>query len=300
MSAEGDPPARRERLADLRRELSSLGFRPSRRLGQNFLLDAGLHEAVCRAAEVAPGEGVIEIGVGMGFLTRALLDRGARVLGFEIDERLVKIARRVFGPDDEVELVVGDALAGKHRLAPRLEQALEADPAASVVANLPYAVSGPLLALLAEREQPPPRVTVLVQLELAERLCARPAERAWGPLSARVQAAFSPRIVRRVPPSSFWPRPKVESAIVRLDRRPDALEPRARRHLSAAVAQLLPRRRQVIRRVLGDLLGDRRRAEQILGELGIPPDRRVQGLGVAELAALGAVLGPAGPPDEAG
>ena len=124
-----------------------------------------------------------------------------------------------------------------------------------LVANLPYKISAPLLAVLAELENPPRRMSVLVQREVAERICAEPGTSAWGPLSVQLQVAHRVHRGRDVGPGAFWPRPQVESASVHLERRPDAPGREELLLLRERVAGLFQRRRQALGRGLGDLLG---------------------------------------------
>ncbi len=269
-----------------RERLAALGFHPSRRLGQNFLLDANLARALVRDAGVEAGDFVLEVGPGLGFLTRPLLEAGARVLAVEIDGRLLEILREDLGGHEGLELVGADVLAGKHELDPRVRAALPRSGPWRLVANLPYSISAPLLALLGELPCPPTALDVLVQLEVAERLCARPGTRAWGPLGVRLQAAYEAGLGRRLGPAQFWPRPQVESAVVQLRRRPDAPSGDQQARLSGLVTGLFHRRRQKLLRVLGDLLGSREAAAGLLAELEIDPGLRAETLEVETLRAL--------------
>lgn len=203
----------------LRALLSARGFQPSRLRGQNFLLDENILRAIVRDAEVAPGDRVLEVGCGPGTLTACLLDAGAEVLSVEIEPRLLSIARERIDPRASWRAIEGDVLASKSRLAPELEAALEEWESFDLVANLPYAITTPLLVLLAGRATPPRRMTVLVQREAADRLCAEPGSKAFGAATVRLGARYRARIVREVGRQVFWPRPQVDSAVVRLDLR---------------------------------------------------------------------------------
>ncbi|MFT4543108.1 MAG: 16S rRNA (adenine1518-N6/adenine1519-N6)-dimethyltransferase, partial [Planctomycetota bacterium] len=226
--------------------LADVGFHPSRRLGQNFLLDENVVRAIAHAADLRAGEPVLEVGPGCGFLSVHLAHSGAKLLAVEIDPRLADVARSFLEPYSDVTLIECDVLAGKHKLAPEVEAALPADGEWQLVANLPYSISGPLLALMAAREHPPRSMTVLVQLEVADRLVAEAGTRAWGPLSISVQSAYRGARVRTVGPQNFWPRPKVDSAVVRFERL-DELPPLALRERRVSlVARLFQRRRQAL------------------------------------------------------
>jgi 16S rRNA (adenine1518-N6/adenine1519-N6)-dimethyltransferase len=286
MSSAGEEPLA---WSEAKARLSAAGFRPSRRLGQNFLLDDNLARALVRDAGVQPGDHVLEVGPGLGFLTGPLLDAGAEVLAVEIDGRLYELLLESLGGSSRLRVVHADALARKHQLAPEVQALLPASGPWRLVANLPYSVSAPLLVVLSELENPPTSMSVLVQLEVAERVCAAAGSGDWGPLSARLQAAYEVRLGREVGPGMFWPRPKVESAVAHLSLRPEAAseEGRARRReLSELVAGLFQRRRQALGRVLGDLAGDREGALALLSELGIEPGIRAETLALEVLEAL--------------
>ncbi|MCY2960951.1 MAG: 16S rRNA (adenine(1518)-N(6)/adenine(1519)-N(6))-dimethyltransferase RsmA [Planctomycetota bacterium] len=277
--------------AALREELVQAGFRPSRRLGQNFLLDENLLRAIVRDAGVEPGARVLEVGPGLGFLTRHLLTAGARVTAVEIDPRLAERTETVFANTPGFDLVRGDVLASKHTFAPAVLARIAPPEPWHLVANLPYAVSGPVLAIAASLPHPPSTMTVLVQLELAQRIVASAGGDDWGPLSIRLQVAYAARIVRRVPPELFWPRPQVDSALVRLDVRADPLPPVERVRLSALVERLFQRRRQRLARVLGEIAGRGTAGREWAVQAGLTGDERAEDLPLETLRRL-AGLGP--------
>jgi len=246
----------RDPFARYLERMAAIGFRPSSTLGQNFLLDPSLHRWLADAAGAGPLDTVIEVGVGLGFLTRELCQRAGRVLGVEIDARLLQLAQEELGDRDNLRWVLGDALGGPgHALHPEIAAALTAVPAAGsrvlLVANLPYAVAGPLLAEVAAAPALPARAILLVQRELAERIAAPHGSEAYGSLSATLQCLFVPKVLRQVSPQVFRPRPKVWSAVLQLDLRTDlpadlALAA-ARRSYGVFVRQLFQQRRKVLR-----------------------------------------------------
>ena len=246
------PPAR-DPFSRYRDQLAAVGFRPSTSRGQNFLLDASLHRWIAEQAGAGAQDTVVEIGVGLGFLTRELAVSAGKVLAVEIEPRLLDIARRELGDRANVEWLLADALGGPGRtLAPRISEVAEQrEGLLMVVANLPYSVSGPMLAELAQLEQAPDRVVVLVQRELGQRLAAKVGDERYGGLSALVQSLFEVRSLRDVSPSVFRPRPKVWSSIVRLERLaqvPDELVPAdARRRFARFVRRLFGQRRKTLR-----------------------------------------------------
>ncbi len=219
------PPGRSE----LQALLGAEGLRPSARFGQNFLVDPALLAAVPRDAGVVPGERVLEVGPGVGSLTVPLLDTGAEVLAVEVDRGLADLLRRRLAAplvEGRLRLVEGDVLDRDERCHPEVEDWWAAGPPPRVVSNLPYAISGPFLARLPGR--PLAGATLLLQREVADK-AAGPRDPAgpWSPLAVRLRLGFTVRLGRRVPPEVFWPRPRVDSAFLHLEPRPDALPPAA-------------------------------------------------------------------------
>lgn len=240
-------------------KMAAAGFRPSSTLGQNFLLDPSLHRWLAERAAPTAADIVVEIGVGLGFLTRELAQHAKRVVGIEIDERLLSLTRDELRDVSNIEWILADALDGPGRsLLPAIAAAGQAAVVAGgrflVVANLPYSVSGPLLAELAALDPLPARAVLLVQKEMAMRVAARPGTADYGGLSANVQAAFATQVLRDVSPQVFRPRPKVVSAVLQLDRRDDAAAALAsgasRRDFGTFVRQLFQQRRKVLRKTL--------------------------------------------------
>jgi 16S rRNA (adenine1518-N6/adenine1519-N6)-dimethyltransferase len=247
----------RDSFARFREVLEAIGFRPSSSLGQNFLLDPTLHRVIAQSAGAGEHDVVLEIGVGLGFLTRELAAVAASVVGVEIDKRLFEVASRELAGFPNVQLVRADALGGPGgTIAPEAVDAvrsrLHTGGRLLVVANLPYSVSGPLLAELCCLDPLPSRILVLVQKELGQRLAAPHGTGDYGSLSALCQALYRVRILRDVPPQVFRPRPKVVSALVELVRREDLAlpDPAARRSLARFLRALFQQRRKVLRTTL--------------------------------------------------
>lgn len=253
MSSERDP------FTDYLARMEAVGFRPSSVLGQNFLLDPSLHRWIVDRAGPGPADTVVEIGVGLGFLTRELALRAGKVLAIEIDPRLFQIAQAELADRPNIQWLLRDALDGPGRtLVEEVAIAGRAAEAAGgrllVVANLPYAVSGPLLAELVALDPLPARAVVLVQKELAQRVAATCGQSDHGGLSTSVQAVFTAKLLRDVPPQVFRPRPKVMSSLLELQRREGSalaqLDGPSRRQFCAFVRQLFQQRRKVLRTTL--------------------------------------------------
>jgi len=278
------PLARRPPWAEFRRALEQVGFRPTKARGQNFLLDGNIVRAIARDAGVGPGDRVVEIGAGCGFLTFELARLGVDLVSFEVDERLHRVASGFLRPFPDVRLVLDDCLPGKHELSPALQAALPRDRPWHLVSNLPYGIAAPLIGELGALEHRPASVTVLVQREVAERLLARPGEPAWGAISARLAPWYRGRLARDVPASLFWPRPRVASAVARLALRPDPEPPPP--GYAALVDGLLRHRRKQLRGALAQVVGDPHEADLRLQRAGLDPTRRPGELAPAELFRL--------------
>jgi len=268
---------------EFRAALEAQGFHPSKRLGQNFMLDVNTARAIVADAELPPEADVVEVGVGCGFLSCELVAAGHRLLGVEVDRRLFEIAKEFLEPlaaesSGSVELIRADALAKKRALAPELLERLpEGDW--HLVSNLPYSIASPLMVSFARLERPPKSMTVLVQLEVAERLAAEPGGGAWGGLSAKLGLVYDARLVRKVGPQLFWPPPKVDSAVARFalrDERPTDAELAA---ADALIDVCFQARRKALGGTLGRFLGDKPRALAALEQLGIDPSARPESLG---------------------
>lgn len=247
----------RDPFASFLARMEAVGFRPSSVLGQNFLLDPTLHRFLADRAGPTLADTVVEIGVGLGFLTRELAARAGAVLAVEIDARLLQLAREDLAAAANITWVLADALSGPDRsLHPAIAAAA---PAAAggrtlVVANLPYSVSGPLLAEICALPQLPARCVLLVQKEMAQRVAAPADDPDYGGLAVQVQALYRARLVRDVGPQVFRPRPKVVSAVLELELRTDSpLAGRVgaeRRNFGVFVRQLFQQRRKALRTTL--------------------------------------------------
>jgi 16S rRNA (adenine1518-N6/adenine1519-N6)-dimethyltransferase len=253
--------------------------RPAKALGQNFLIDPNLARAIAAEAGAAPGVRVVEVGAGLGSLTVALADAGAEVVAIEFDRRLQPALAEVVGGLPGVRIVAADAM--------KMDWAAELGEGRWMMcANLPYNIATPLVLELLERAPGIETFVVMVQREAGERLTASPGEEAYGAVSVKVAYRAHATVVRRVPPEVFWPRPAVESVIVRLDRLSappvDVDEAALWRVVGAGFAQ----RRKTLRNALVRLGVDRRRAAGLLSDTGVDPRARAEELGLADLARV--------------
>jgi 16S rRNA (adenine1518-N6/adenine1519-N6)-dimethyltransferase len=202
--------------------LAERNVRPNKALGQCFLIDLNLLDILVAEAELTSADLILEVGSGTGSLTQRLATAAGFVVSIEVDRGMYLIARDTVRSCPNVALLWGDALLSKHQLDPLLVAALQSAQrhggytVRKLVANLPYNIATPLLVNLLVRYGAWERFVVTLQRELAARLAARPKQSSYGALSVLVQALADVHILRRLPPSVFWPRPEVWSAIVKV------------------------------------------------------------------------------------
>lgn len=272
------------RPGEVRAYLRDLGFTPRKSMGQNFLVDAHLRDLIANASETAPGDRVVEIGPGLGVMTEALLDRGARVTAIELDFRLSEHLRHRFSEHRNLEVIEGDAT--QTDWAARLRP----DPV-RVVSNLPYSVGSRILYDLAHPARAPVSITVMVQRDVADRILAGPGEEAHGHLGVRMGWTFTATRIRNVSGSCFLPPPRVGSSVLHLRRRARApAEVRDFATLEKLVAYAFTRRRKQLRSILRDFGCPEPATRQDLS-------RRPETLALEEWADLANAVAPPAPGD---
>ena len=256
--------------------------RARKQFGQHWLRSDQALQKILAAAALSPGDRILEIGPGTGALTRALLPLAEAVVAVEIDRDLCKGLVQQFRQAPNFLLLQGDILTLD------LDQQLEACPAwqrpNKVVANIPYYITGPILELLLGTiSQPSPRpldaIVLLVQKEVAERICARPGSRTFGALSVRVQYLADCELVCTVPAKAFQPPPKVDSAVVQLKPRPPRWVADQPLQLDRLVKIGFATKRKMLRNNLKGVV-DRDRLVQLLEELKLNPQARAEDLSV--------------------
>jgi 16S rRNA (adenine1518-N6/adenine1519-N6)-dimethyltransferase len=262
----------------IRELLTAHGLRPSRALGQNFLADPNTARRIARLAAVKPGDRVVEVGPGVGSLTIALADAGARVLAVELDRHLLPALEEVVAERD-VDVVHADAMDVEWSVI------LDASERWAMVSNLPYNVATPVVLRALEQAPMIDRYLVMVQREVGERLAAHIGDEQYGAVSVKVAYYADAKVVGVVPPTVFMPRPKVESALVELLRRKaPAVSVKEPEWMFALVRAGFATRRKTLRRALTTVL-----AERTLGALeaaGIDPSARAETVTLEKWAAL--------------
>ncbi|XZE52113.1 16S rRNA (adenine(1518)-N(6)/adenine(1519)-N(6))-dimethyltransferase RsmA [Planctomycetaceae bacterium SH139] len=287
----------RQTVSYVANRLKAAGLRPVNRYGQNFLVDLNLIDLIVRSAAIERHDVVLEIGTGTGSLTARLARRAGQVVTVEIDANLAELARQEFSDAPHVTLLQQDALKNKNTLHPLvLETVREAmarigpDAKFKLVANLPYNVATPIISNLLDDDPIPDRMVVTIQKELAERIVAKPATKDYSALSVWIQALARSQIVRILPPSVFYPRPKVQSAIIRIDPDPKL---RARlvdvKFFHRTVRAFYFHRRKFLRSVVMSAFKgvlEKEVVDQVLGEAGMQPTTRAEELSVKQTIDL--------------
>lgn len=256
--------------------------RPRKGLGQHFLIDESVLDKIVGAAELEPADTVLEIGPGLGVLTRALAERAGRVVAIELDEKMVSILRDQLGDCENLEIVQGDIL--------------EIDPGRlisgpyKVVANLPYYITSAVTRHLLETEHKPALLVLMMQLEVAQRILAQPGD--MSTLAVSVQFYGTPQLVTRVPAGAFWPPPEVDSAVLRIDvyEKPPVQVEDVDWFFKVVRAGFGQKRKQLKNALAGGLHPTKDQVLAALERAGIDPRRRAETLSIEEWAELAQAL----------
>ncbi|WP_432406361.1 16S rRNA (adenine(1518)-N(6)/adenine(1519)-N(6))-dimethyltransferase RsmA [Wukongibacter sp. M2B1] len=266
--------------------VNKYGFRFSKSLGQNFLIDENIIYKIINGAEITKDDTIIEVGPGIGTLTQYLAEEAKRVLAIEIDKSLIPILGETLKDYGNTEVINTDVL--KVDLKELVETKLDGERV-KVVANLPYYVTTPIIMKFLEEEVPVKDIVVMVQKEVADRLKAKPNTKDYGSLSVAVQYYCEPEIVTRVPKTVFIPNPNVESTVIRLkvlDNPPVEVTDRKVFH-SVVRASFAKRRKTLLNSLsFGNLGIDKEQIKECLMACSIDPKRRGESLTIEEFAAL--------------
>lgn len=264
--------------------LQRFGIHMSKRLGQNFLIDAGIVQGIVDAAEIQPGDRVLEIGPGIGTLTQALAEAGADVTCVELDKRLPEVLSHTLEAYDNVKIIQGDILKVD------IPAIMGSEPF-KVVANLPYYITTPIIMALLEKHLPITDIVVMVQKEVAERMAAQPGGKTYGALSAAVQYYSVPEIALYVPPRSFMPPPEVDSVVVDCKiRKEPAVQLTDEKLFFRVVKAAFGQRRKTLGNALKALGIAKDTINDVLTQAGIDSSRRGETLTLEEFAAIANTL----------
>ena len=269
----------------IRELMEKHGFRFSKALGQNFIINPSVCPRIAQMGGAAPGVGVIEIGAGIGVLTAELARRAGKVVCVEIDSRLLPILGETLGEFSNVTIINEDVM--KADLAGIIAREF---PGMEVVvcANLPYYITSPILMSLLERRLPVRSITVMVQREAARRICAPPGTRDAGAISCAVRYYSEPQVLFQVSRGSFMPAPEVDSTVIRLDiHREPPVSVKDEALLFAVIRGAFSQRRKTLLNTLSSSLGlEKEAARELLEGAGIPPGARAEALTLEQFAAI--------------
>lgn len=290
----------RQTLSYLQERFASARLQPRTRFGQNFLIDLNLIELIASTAELSSRDVVLEVGTGMGSLTTIMAAKAGHVVTVEIDHHLAPLAAQEFGDLDNVTLLQEDALKNKNTLNPKVVSLIQEKLAGirggrlKMVANLPYNIATPILSNLLDIEPYPTRMVATIQKELGDRIVAKPWTRDYSSLSVWMQAQCKSEIVRVMQPTVFWPRPRVESAII--DIQPQKLL-RQRigdvDHFHALVRGIFLHRRKFLRSALFSAVKGRLEkpdVDEVLAAMELGPEARAEQLTPEQMIELAALI----------
>lgn len=267
--------------------LQKYDFHIQKKYGQNFLIDQSVLNRIVEAAGIEGDDCVLEIGPGLGTMTRCLAERAGRVAAVEIDRNLIPVLKETLAGYDNITLINDDILKVDLN---GIAAELNGGRPVKVVANLPYYITTPIIMKLLESHVPLQSITVMVQKEVADRMQAGPGTKDYGALSLAVQYYAKPEIVANVPPNCFIPRPSVGSAVIRLTRyEKPPVQVRDETGLFTLIRAAFNQRRKTLTNALYNAQGlhiPKERTAQALERLGLPSSVRGEALTLEQFAAL--------------
>jgi 16S rRNA (adenine1518-N6/adenine1519-N6)-dimethyltransferase len=288
--------AKRQTRTHLMGLFEKIGLHPRSDLGQNFLIDLNILEFIVKTAELSKNDVVLEVGAGTGGMTAFMAKEAAAVVSVEVDPNMAAMAREMTADFDNVTLINVDALKNKNHFRPEVIDVVQAelskDPGRrlKLVANLPYSIATPVVSNLVASDLPWDRMVITIQLELAQRMTASPGRSSYGALSVWLQSQCHVKLVKRLGPQAFWPRPQVNSAVVRLVPAPGKSGPIAdRKFFQDFLRRLFVQRRKMMRSVLVGMYRKQIGKEIVdatLEELNLSPKSRAEDLQPYELVKL--------------
>ena len=276
-------------INEIKSLLARHGFRFSKSMGQNFLIADWVPREIAKASGAHPDAGVLEIGPGIGCLTRELAGRAGKVVSVELDRSLLPILKETLAGRDNVEIVPGDILKLDIR---QLVQSMPWFSGFAACANLPYNITTPAVTALIEAKCFF-AITVMIQKEVAQRICAQPGSKDYGAFSVYCQYYTAPELLFEVPPDCFIPAPKVTSAVVRMVPRPAPAEVDDPDHFFRVVKAAFALRRKTLLNSLSANLGGQYTKEtlsQAIAACGLPADVRGERLSIPQFAQLSRCL----------
>ena len=269
-------------MEDIKTILSECGFGFKKQFGQNFITDKNLLSSIVALSGVEESDTIVEIGCGAGTLTRAIAERAKRVFGFEVDKSLQPVLARTLSGLDNVEVIFKDFLKVN------LQEFEEEIGEYKVVANLPYYITTPLIMKIVEDGKKCKSLSVMVQEEVALRLCAEPGTADYGAITAMIAPKADCRIIKKVPRTMFYPRPNVDSAVVKLDFAPKIeTDENYKKVVQAAFSS---RRKTLENNLVNSFRISRGQAQAILSGCGIDLKARGETLGFEQFARIAEIM----------
>ena len=272
------------------------GFNPRTHLGQNFLIDINIIEFIVREGQLTSYDVVLEVGTGTGGMTMFMVEEAGYVVSVEVDQNMHQLAKSVLEGCDNVTLMNTDALRNKNHLSDEVLAEVQTrldsmeNSQLKLVANLPYSVATPVVSNLVATDLPWSRMIVTIQLELGERMAASPGTSNYGALSVWLQAQCRVKMIKRLAPSVFWPRPKVHSAVVRLSPDPERKAKIIDRpFFHDFVRRLFHHRRKLLRTVLVGMYSkqlSKPEVDELLAQFGYETETRAEELDVDQHVQL--------------
>lgn len=276
-------------MGEIKRIMESSGFTFSKALGQNFLINPSVCPKMAELCGADENTGVIEVGPGIGVLTNELCKVAKKVVAIELDERLPAILGKTLADHDNVKVISGDVMKiDLHKLIEDEFQGMDV----VVCANLPYYITSPVIMKLLEEKLPIKALTVMVQKEAADRLCAQMGTRECGAVTAAVRYYSEPKLLFKVSAGSFMPAPKVDSAVIRMDvdKKP-ALEIKDEKLFFRVVRGAFSQRRKTVANSLSSMLSiDKQTVNSAIVKAGVNPQARPEAMTLEEFAAISNAL----------
>jgi 16S rRNA (adenine1518-N6/adenine1519-N6)-dimethyltransferase len=264
-----------------------LSVRPKKSLSQNFLINDRAARRIVDSLDIQESDTVLEIGAGKGALTKHLLKKATKVIAVEIDKRLCQHLERTFPERENLVLINQDVL--KIDFGRLTDQ----EGHFKVIGNLPYQITSPLLSLLLENREYIPLSVLMVQREVARRICAQPGNKDWSPLSVSVQLYSEVKTLFSLKPASFFPPPQVESSVIKITflKKPKTLVGDKELFFSVIRSAFGQRRKMILNSLSGNLNLPKGQLERIFSKVQIDPRRRPETLSIQEFADLSSALG---------
>lgn len=272
----------------IREILNRFGFKFSKSLGQNFLIDGNIVRNIVKGANIGKDDYVLEIGPGIGTLTEELALNAKKVVSVEIDRKLLPILEYTLSKYDNVEIVNGDIL--KIDIQKLIDEKLGRGPV-KVVANLPYYVTTPIIAKLIEDDLNIESITVMVQKEVADRIVASPGNKQYGSLTVFVNFYSFPEILLSVPKTVFMPQPKVDSAVIKLNIKKSTIDVDRKLFFKVVKAAFNQRRKTILNSLSNRELGlDKDKTKEVLEKCNISPQERAENLKIEDFIKISKTL----------